>query len=99
MYRKPRDISAPMLSGFMTWRILLVSLLMVLGTFGLFLWECLHRAEIEVARTVAVNTLVIAEVFYLFNTRYLSASAIAFGILEQFVIHIHQWREIIELWQ
>ncbi|MDJ0808437.1 MAG: cation-transporting P-type ATPase [Gammaproteobacteria bacterium] len=77
MHRKPRDINAPMLSGFMTWRILFVSLLMVLGTFGLFLWERLHGAEIEVARTVAVNTLVVAEIFYLFNTRYLSASALS----------------------
>jgi magnesium-transporting ATPase (P-type) len=76
MRRRPRDIDAPMLSGFMTWRILFVSLLMVLGTFGLFLWERLHGAEIEVARTVAVNTLVVAEIFYLFNSRYLSASAL-----------------------
>ena len=37
----------------------------------------LRRADIETARTVAVNTLVIAEVFYLLNTRYLSASALS----------------------
>jgi magnesium-transporting ATPase (P-type) len=77
MQRKPRDIQAPMLSGFMTWRILFVSLLMVLGTFGLFLWERLHGVDIETARTVAVNTLVIAEVCYLFNTRFLTASALS----------------------
>jgi magnesium-transporting ATPase (P-type) len=76
MRRKPRDVQAPMLSGFMTWRILFVSILMVLGTFGLFVWERLGGADIENARTVAVNTLVIAEVFYLFNTRYLNASAL-----------------------
>jgi len=73
MQRKPRDIQAPMLSGFMTWRILFVSVLMVLATFGLFLWERLQGADIEAARTVAVNTLVIAEIFYLINTRYLTA--------------------------
>jgi magnesium-transporting ATPase (P-type) len=77
MKREPRDIHAPMLSGFMTWRILFVSVLMVLGTFGLFLWERMHGANIETARTVAVNTLVIAEVFYLLNTRYLNASALS----------------------
>ncbi len=76
MQRKPRDIRASMLSGFMTWRILFVSLLMVLGTFGLFLWERLHGADIETARTVAVNTLVMVEVFYLFNTRFLTASVL-----------------------
>ena len=77
MHRKPRDIQTPLLSGFMTWRILFVSFLMVLGTFGLFLWERLHGAELETARTVAVNTLVIAEIFYLFNTRFLTASALS----------------------
>lgn len=76
MQRRPRDSRAPMLSGFMTWRILFVSVLMVLGTFGLFLWERLQGADIDTARTVAVNALVIAEVFYLFNTRYLTASVL-----------------------
>jgi hypothetical protein len=45
----------------------------VAGTFGLFLWERLHRAEVEMARTVAVNTLAAAEAFYLLNTRFLVA--------------------------
>jgi magnesium-transporting ATPase (P-type) len=79
MQRRPRDIRAPMLSGFMTWRILFVSALMVIGTFGLFLWERMQGAEIETARTVAVNALVVAEVFYLFNTRYLTASVFRRG--------------------
>ena len=72
MQRKPRNVKAPMLSGFMTWRILFVSLLMVAGTFGLFVWERAQGADIETARTVAVNTLVMIEIFYLFNTRFLT---------------------------
>ena len=75
MQRRPRDIAAPMLSAFMIWRIVFVSLLMVAGTFGLFLWERLHGTDIETARTIAVNTLVVIEVFYLFNTRFLTATA------------------------
>ena len=59
----------------MSWRIFFVSLLMVIGTFGLFLWERLHGADIETARTVAVNTIVMIEIFYLFNTRFLTASS------------------------
>ena len=46
---------------------------MVVATFGLFLWQRSAGASIEVARTVAVNTLVIAEIFYLLNTRYITA--------------------------
>jgi magnesium-transporting ATPase (P-type) len=53
-----------------------VSLILVAGTFGLFLWEREHGASIELARTVAVNTLVMFEVFYLFSARYLLAPAL-----------------------
>jgi magnesium-transporting ATPase (P-type) len=43
------------------------------GTFGLFMWEMKQGASIEHARTVAVNTLVVFEIFYLFNSRYITA--------------------------
>lgn len=73
MKRHPRDSRDSLLSPFMVWRILFVSVLMVLATFGLFIWERNSGASIEMARTVAVNTLVVAEIFYLFNTRYITA--------------------------
>lgn len=71
MQRPPRNPKEPLLSGFLIWRILFVSLILVVGTFGLFLWERDHGASIELARTVAVNTLVMFEIFYLFSVRYL----------------------------
>jgi magnesium-transporting ATPase (P-type) len=71
MERAPRPPEEPLLSYFLIWRIVFVSLLLVIGTFGLFLWERMHGAAIEQARTIAVNTLVMFEVFYLFNTRSL----------------------------
>lgn len=73
MRRPPRNPQEPLLSRFMIWRVLYVSLLMVGGTFGLFIWERMHGADIETARTVAVNALVVAEIFYLFNVRFLFA--------------------------
>lgn len=73
MERPPRDPDEPILSFFLIWRILFVSMILVIGTLGLFLWDRFHGASIEVARTVAVNTLVMFEVFYLLNTRYLHA--------------------------
>jgi len=78
MQRPPRDPREPILSGFLIWRILFVSLILVSGTFGLFLWEREHGASIELARTVAVNTLVMFEVFYLFSARYLLAPALTY---------------------
>lgn len=76
MQDPPRDPHEPLLSRFLVWRIVLVSLILVAGTFGLYLWEIEHGAPVELARTVAVNVLVMFEVFYLFNTRYLRDSAL-----------------------
>ena len=76
MQRPPRNPREPLLSGFIIWRIIFVSLILVSGTFGLFLWEREHGATIELARTVAVNTLVMFEVFYLFSARYLLAPSL-----------------------
>lgn len=77
MQRPPRPPQEPILSGFLIWRILFVSCIIVAGTFGLFSWERSQGASIEVARTVAVNTLVMFEVYYLLNTRYLTTSVLS----------------------
>ncbi len=76
MQRPPRNTKEALLTPFMAWRILFVSVLMVTATFGLFLWERNSGASIELARTVAVNTLVMAEIFYLLNTRYITESVL-----------------------
>ena len=73
---KPRKPDVPLLSAFMIWRILFVSLIMVTGSFGLFLWERSLGTSIEEARTVTVNTLVMFEIFYVFNSRYLYHSVL-----------------------
>ena len=71
MRRPPRDPRESLLSGFFVWRIALVSVLMMIGALGLFLWELDHGASIETARTVAVNAVVAGEMFYLVNSRYI----------------------------
>ncbi len=78
MQRPPRNPKEPLLSKFLIWRIIFVSLILVAGTFGLFLWERQHGASIELARTVAVNTLVMFEIFYLFSARYLLAPSLTY---------------------
>jgi magnesium-transporting ATPase (P-type) len=57
----------------MIWRISFVSVLLALGTIALFLWEREQGGSIELARTVAINALVVGEMMYLFNCRYLLA--------------------------
>ncbi len=73
MHRPPRNAQEPLLNAHLLWRIIFVSLILLGGTFGLFLWEMQQGASIEHARTVAVNTLVMFEIFYLFNARYITA--------------------------
>ena len=78
MQRPPRDPKEPILSGFLIWRIIFVSLILVAGTFSLFIWERDQGASIELARTVAVNTLVMFEIFYLISARHLLAPSLTF---------------------
>ncbi|MDH3872241.1 MAG: HAD-IC family P-type ATPase, partial [Gammaproteobacteria bacterium] len=73
MHRPPRNSHEPLLTGMFIWRIVFVSLILVAGTFGLFIWERDQGADLALARTVAVNTLVMFEIFYLFNSRYICA--------------------------
>ena len=77
MRRPPRDPRESILSAFMLWRIAFVSLLLMAGSIGLFLWEDAQGAGIEASRTVAVNALVMGEIFYLFNCRYLLAPVLS----------------------
>ncbi len=73
MRRKPRNAQTAILTPVFLWRILFVSVILMAGTFGLFLWELNQGNSIEQARTVAVNTLVMFEIFYLFNARFIEA--------------------------
>ncbi|MBX3419710.1 MAG: cation-transporting P-type ATPase [Pirellulaceae bacterium] len=73
MLQPPRDPRAGLLNRYAIWRIFYVSILMCIGTFGFFLWARGNGESIEVARTLAVNTIVVLEAFYLFSTRFLRA--------------------------
>ncbi len=76
MSRPPRPANEAILSGFLLWRIVLVSVLFAAGVFGIFSWSQHHGSTLEEARTYTVNTLVVMEVFYLLSVRYLRVSAL-----------------------
>ena len=69
MRRMPRSPSDPLLSSFLMWRVVFVGFLLVIGGMVFFLWELERGSSLEVARTAAVNALLIGELFYLFNVR------------------------------
>ncbi len=77
MRRPPRPRHEPILTGELVWRVLFVSVLFVCGVFGIFTWS-MHRGDsVELARTLAVNALVVMEIFYLFFIRSMDAPALS----------------------
>jgi Ca2+-transporting ATPase len=80
MQRHPREPDTPILTRGLITRIFLVGTLLLIGVFGLFQWELATGASIEQARTVAVNTFAIMQLFYLFSCRSLTKSIFQLGI-------------------
>jgi len=81
MQRPPRRPGTPILGRVYIWRIALVSLLIGGATIALFEVELHFGMPLDSARTMAVNTLVIAQACYLFNSRFLSASSLQLSLL------------------
>jgi Ca2+-transporting ATPase len=79
MSRPPRDPKEPILNRVLIFRIVLVSVLLLIGAFGLFEVELRASHNEDLARTIAVNTFVFGEMFYLFNCRSLSRSSWQLG--------------------
>ena len=73
MSRPPRRRDEAVLTSTFMWRVVFVSMILLAGTFGMFWWETEQGASVERARTIAVNTLICFEIFYLFNSRYITA--------------------------
>jgi Ca2+-transporting ATPase len=80
MKRPPRKPSASILSRELVWRVLLVGVLILIGAFGLFELELVSGASLAQARTVAVNAVVMIEIFYLLNCRSLTHSMFRIGV-------------------
>ncbi len=75
MARRPRDAHASLLSPFMLWRVFFVSVLFVAAMLAVFFASIARGDELALSRTLCVNTLVVLEIFYLFNVRYLNVSS------------------------
>ena len=80
MTRPPRDPGQPLLTRALMGRILLVSSLLVAGSWWLFEWELAQGSSLAEARTAALNVFVVVEAFYLFSCRSLIHSAWRIGL-------------------
>jgi magnesium-transporting ATPase (P-type) len=77
MRRPPREPHAPILDRLFLWRVAFVSTLVGGATLASFFIEKQLGLPLELARTLAVNTLVWGQAFYLFNSRYLTESSLS----------------------
>lgn len=80
MSRAPRATNTPILTRTLILRIILVGILLLIGSFGIFEWELMHGESEAKARTAAVNVFVFGELFYLFNCRSLNYSMFRLGL-------------------
>ncbi|WP_223284828.1 HAD-IC family P-type ATPase [Hymenobacter qilianensis] len=72
MDRPPRPASEPILTRDLIMRTLLVGVLMLVATFGLYLYERRYQgASLAEAQTMATTVLIVLEAFYLLSCRSL----------------------------
>ena len=71
MQRQPRAVDRPIVTPFGIWRILFVGAALVVYTLAAFFWMKDYGASDGMARTAAVNSITLGQVFYLLNSRYL----------------------------
>ena len=69
MRRPPRPRGEALLSHTLVWHIVLVAVLFLAGVFGIYTWAVERGHSLELARTLATNTLVVMEIFHLFFIR------------------------------
>ena len=69
MRRPPRARGAPILGAELVWHTVLVSGLFLAGVFSIFTYATNQGYPLALAQTLALNTLVVMEVFHLFFVR------------------------------
>ncbi|MDH3502114.1 MAG: HAD-IC family P-type ATPase [Nitrosopumilus sp.] len=86
MSRPPRKPHSPILTKDLIIQISIVSVCILISAYGLFELSIDEVSTIEEARTIAVNTIVMIEIFYLFNCRSLTKSFLRVGFFSNKLI-------------
>jgi magnesium-transporting ATPase (P-type) len=79
MRRPPRPRGQALLSAALTWHIVLVALLFLAGVFGIYAYAVDQGYSEALARTMAVNTIVVLEIFHLFFIRNLYGTSLTWA--------------------
>jgi P-type Ca2+ transporter type 2C len=88
MERSPRSQDEPLLNRMFLWRIVFVSLLVGGATFFTFEYLRGQGSEMNEARTIAVNTLVAGQLFYLLNCRKIKTPVLSKGFFNNKTVFI-----------
>ncbi|WP_198265222.1 cation-transporting P-type ATPase [sulfur-oxidizing endosymbiont of Gigantopelta aegis] len=80
MNRLPRKPDISLLNGEMIFRVLLVGLMLLVGSYGLFELALANGDSEAQARTIAVNVFAVGQSFYLLNCRSLRFSMLSLGL-------------------
>jgi magnesium-transporting ATPase (P-type) len=81
MQRPPRAADTPIINAFGIWRLGFVGLALLALTLVFFFQAKSADVSDELARSIAVNALVIGQVFYLLNSRFRTASSLTPRVL------------------
>ncbi|MDT8384727.1 MAG: cation-transporting P-type ATPase [Gammaproteobacteria bacterium] len=79
MRRPPRPRNQPLLTGELLWHIILVTVLFLAGVFSIYSYAIGQGYSVELARTIAMNTLVVMEIFHLLYIRNMSQLSLSWN--------------------
>jgi magnesium-transporting ATPase (P-type) len=79
MARPPRARNAPILSGGLVWHVVLVATLFMAAVFGVFTYAIDKGYSLALAQTMAMNTLVVLEIFHLFFIRNIHSTSLTWA--------------------
>lgn len=82
MRRLPRRRNEPLLTGELGWHVVLVSALFLFGVFGIFAYADDRGYSVDLARTMALNTLVVMEIFHLFFIRNIYGTSLTWKAIK-----------------
>jgi len=79
MARPPRARNAPILSGELVWHVILVATLFLAAVFGVFTYAIDKGYPLALAQTLAMNMLVVLEIFHLFFIRNIHSTSLTWA--------------------
>ncbi|AMY72107.1 cation-transporting P-type ATPase [Frigidibacter mobilis] len=79
MRRPPRPRDEPLLTGELVWHIVLVSTLFLTAVFGMYFYAIDKGYDQALAQTLAMNMLVVLEIFHLFFIRNIHGTSLTWA--------------------